>query len=159
LFLRSELIPIALDKFLRHRSKESIIAFQNQVAQFLGNRSILTALPLSLLAWLFQGVGLYLIIDALGFEASPLLIIGIYSASILVGALSFIPGGIGATGASITVLLVSIGMDLPLAVIAAVICRGMTLWLAVIIGLISMFCLNRKLAVNMPRVNKRMLTK
>ncbi len=71
-------------------------------------------------------------------ETSPLLIIGIYNISILAGAISFIPGGIGATEAAISVLLISMGMDASLAVAASLVCRGMTLWLAVFIGLISM---------------------
>jgi uncharacterized protein (TIRG00374 family) len=113
---------------------------------------MLTVLPLSLLAWGSQGYGLYLIVDALGFETNPLLAIGIYSASILAGAVSFIPGGIGATEAAIIVLLVSVGMDLPLAAAAAIICRGMTLWLAVIVGLISMFSLSRRLKINIAKI-------
>jgi uncharacterized protein (TIRG00374 family) len=152
LCLRSQFIPVILNKFLRHRSKDSIVAFQNHIGQFLGNRSMLTVLPLSLLAWGSQGYGLYLIVDALGFETNPLLAIGIYSASILAGAVSFIPGGIGATEAAIIVLLVSVGMDLPLAAAAAIICRGMTLWLAVIIGLISMFSLSRRLKINIAKI-------
>jgi uncharacterized protein (TIRG00374 family) len=142
--LRLKFTPVIIVKFLRHRSNSSIVAFQNQIGQFLGNRSMLIALPLSLLAWAFQGYGLYLVVDALGFDTGPLLIIGIYNASILAGAISFIPGGIGATEAAITLLLVSIGMDLPLAVLASIICRGMTLWLAVSVGLISTLILNHK---------------
>jgi uncharacterized protein (TIRG00374 family) len=140
--LKSKFTPVMIVKFLRHRSKSSIVAFQNHIGQFLGNRSMLIALPLSLLAWAVQGYGLYLVVDGLGFDTSPLLIIGIYNASILAGAISFIPGGIGATEAVIAVLLASVGMDLPLAVVASIVCRGMTLWLAVTIGMIAMLSLN-----------------
>ena len=138
LFIRSKLIPSLIERFLKHKSKVLLIAFQNQVNKFLGSGSLLIAFPISLMAWLPQGYGLYLIVEAMGLEVSPLLIIGIYNISILAGAISFIPGGIGATEAAISVLLISMGMDASLAVAASLVCRGMTLWLAVFIGLISM---------------------
>lgn len=138
LLVRSTLIPRLIERFLKHKSKVLLIAFQNQVSKFLGNRSLLIAFPLSLMAWLPQGYGLYLIVEAMGFETSPLLVIGIYNISMLAGAISFIPGGIGATEAAISVLLISLGMDASLAVAASLVCRGMTIWLAVFLGLISM---------------------
>ena len=67
---------------------------------------------------------------------------GIYNISILAGAISFIPRGIGATEATISVILVNMGMDLPLAIIASIIVREITLWFAVGLGLISMIILN-----------------
>lgn len=143
-FVRLELIQVVIEQFLKHKSKALLIASQNQVSKFLSNRSLLIALPLSLMAWIVQGYGLYLIVDTFGFDVSPLLIIGIYNISILAGAISFIPGGIGATEAAISVLLISIGMDTSLAVVASIVCRGMTLWVAVVIGLVSMLILGQK---------------
>ncbi len=144
LLIRSKLIPFLIERFLKHKSKILLIAFQNQVSKFLSNRSLLIALSLSLIAWTAQGYGLYLIVDAMGFEVSPLLVIGIYNISILAGAISFIPGGIGATEAAISVLLISVGMDVSLAVIASIVCRGMTLWVAIAIGLVSILIVARK---------------
>lgn len=142
LLVRSRLIQILMEKFLRHKSKVLLIAFQGQVSKFLSNRSLLIALPLSLIAWTAQGYGLYLIVEAFGFDVSPLLIIGIYNISILAGAISFMPGGIGATEAAISVLLISIGMDASLAVVASIVCRGMTLWVAIGIGILAILTLN-----------------
>ncbi len=144
LLVRSTLIPFLIERFLKHKSKALLLAFQSQVSRFLSNRSLLVALPLSLLAWTAQGYGLYLIVAAMGFDVSPLLIIGIYNISVLAGAISFIPGGIGATEAAISVLLVSIGMDASLAVVASLVCRGMTLWVAVLVGLVSMIIIGKE---------------
>lgn len=143
LVIRSRFIPFLIERFLKHKSKALLIAFQDQVSKFLSNRSIGIALPLSLMAWTAQGYGLYLIVDAFGFDVSPFLVIGIYNISILAGAISFIPGGIGATEAAISVLLISMGMDTSLAVIASIVCRGMTLWVAVLIGLVSMLIIGK----------------
>jgi len=144
LLVRSTFIPLLIERFLKHKSKALLLAFQNQVSRFLSNQSLLVALPLSLLAWSAQGYGLYLIVDAMGFAVSPLLVIGIYNISTLLGAISFIPGGIGATEAAISVLLISLGMDASLAIVASLVCRGMTLWVAVLIGVVSMGVVGRK---------------
>lgn len=144
LLARSQLIPLLINRFLKHKSKVLFIAFQTQVSHFLSNRSLLIALPLSLMAWTAQGYGLYLIVDALGMDVSPVLIIGIYNISILAGAASFIPGGIGATEAAISLLLIGIGMDSSLAVVASILCRAMTLWVAVGVGMVAMFILSKR---------------
>ncbi len=49
LFIRSKLIPSLIERFLKHKSKVILIAFQSQVSHFLGNRSLIIALPLSLI--------------------------------------------------------------------------------------------------------------
>lgn len=144
LLVRSAVIPYVIEQFLKHKFKVLFIVFQGQVSRFLSNESLLIALPLSLLAWTAQGYGLYLIVAAMGFDVSPLLVIGIYNISILAGAISFIPGGTGATEAAISVLFISIGMDASLAIVASIVCRGMTLWVAVLIGLVSMGIVGRK---------------
>ncbi len=144
LLVRSQLIPLLINRFLKHKSKVLFIAFQTQVSHFLSNRSLLIALPLSVMAWTAQGYGLYLIVDALGMDVSPVLIIGIYNISILAGAASFIPGGIGATEAAISLLLIGIGMDSSLAVVASILCRAMTLWVAVGVGMVAMFILSKR---------------
>ena len=144
LLIRSQLIPLLINRFFRHKSKVLFIAFQTQVSHFLSNRSLLIALPLSLMAWTAQGYGLYLIVSALGMDVSPVLIIGIYNISILAGAASFIPGGVGATEAAISLLLIGIGMDSSLALVASILCRAMTLWVAVGVGIVAMFILSKK---------------
>jgi len=142
--LRSTLLPLLIKKFFKERSKTFLLSFQNSVRTFLDNRSLHKVLPLSLLAWAVQGYGLYIIVKSLGFEADPLLVIGIYNISILAGALSFIPGGIGTTEAAISLLLISLGMESSLALFASIICRGMTLWIAIMLGMVSLWFLGSK---------------
>lgn len=107
-------------------------------------RSLLTgatlrgALPLSFLAWSAQGLSLHRIVDALGYELGAASVIAIYCLSILAGAASFIPGGLGATEASIALLLGAAGMSYADAVSASLVSRGLTLWPAVAIGLAAM---------------------
>lgn len=142
LLFRSKFLTFAIKKFVKNQSKSSILEFQNTIKNLLSNVSLIKVLPLSLLAWGVQSYGLVVIVNALGFEENIWLIMGIYNISILAGAISFIPGGIGATEAAISILLIGIGMDMSLAVIASIVVRGMTLWFAIVLGLLSMFSLN-----------------
>lgn len=99
--------------------------------------SLYSGLAIGLLAWGAEGYGFYLILDYLGIHTSFILAVGIYALSILVGAVSFIPGGLGSTEAAMFLMLSYIGADAPTAIAATLICRVATLWFAVIIGLFT----------------------
>lgn len=117
--------------------------FHDVIRDLLVGRSLFWAFPLSLFAWLCQGVSLWLIMQALAVDLSLWVVIGVYCLSILVGAASFIPGGLGTTEASIVILLGLLGVDNSIAVAGAILCRVVTLWLAVSIGVVSMARLAR----------------
>lgn len=104
----------------------------------LSGRRVAVAAPLSLMAWMAQGVSLYLIVDALGYELTASTVVAIYCLSILAGAASFIPGGLGATEAAIALLLSAAGVGQTDAITASLISRSLTLWLAVGIGVVAM---------------------
>jgi len=104
----------------------------------LSGRRLAMAVPLSLMAWTAQGVSLYLIVYALGYDLSASTVVAIYCLSILAGAASFIPGGLGATEAAIVLLLSVTGVGQTDAIAASLISRSLTLWLAVGIGVVAM---------------------
>lgn len=60
---------------------------------------------------------------------------GIYCVTILAGAVSFLPGGLGATEGTIVLQLVATDISAADAVLASLRPRGLILWLAVRIGL------------------------
>ena len=60
----------------------------------------------------------------------------VYAAGTLVGSLSFLPGGLGGTEATIIWLLGILSMPGATAAAVALLVRLFTLWLAVIIGLV-----------------------
>lgn len=99
------------------------------------------------LAWLCECVGFALIIwgypgASVNFGMAML----IYAATTIAGALSFLPGGLLVTEASMVVLLVrkAQGLDKAAAVAATLIVRLCTLWFAVVIGFLAL-ALFRKL--------------
>lgn len=89
----------------------------------------------TLAAWCLQGFGLALILHSMGEELTPILAIGIYAGSVLLGSISFIPGGMGATEAVMALALTElVGIDPATALAAAVVSRLTTLWVAVAYG-------------------------
>lgn len=121
---------------LRHFGHR-LLDLVRMAAELLRAGSFFAGLVLALLAWGAEAIGFYIILSALGLETTIAIAVGIYSASVLVGALSFIPGGLGSTEAVMVLLLKLIGADTPTAIAATVICRLATLWFAVMIGLIA----------------------
>jgi len=108
---------------------------------FWRGRLLWQAQGLTLIAWLGEGVGAYLILHSLQPDISLSFALFVYGFAMLVGALSFLPGGLGGTEATMTGLLVLQGMPLPQAIAATVIIRLATLWFAVLLGVISVMAL------------------
>jgi uncharacterized protein (TIRG00374 family) len=67
-----------------------------------------------------------------------------YAVAIIAGALSFLPGGLGSTEAVMAALLMAHGFSAPLAILLTLICRLLTLWLAVVIGWACVWLLRRE---------------
>lgn len=91
-------------------------------------------LLLASIGWLAECAALYLILMNLGAEVNLLHAIFIFSFSMVVGALSMLPGGLGGVEATMLALMVAVGIDLEIAVVATAVIRLTTLWFAVAIG-------------------------
>lgn len=116
----------------------------------LGHRPLYAGLGVGLLAWAAEGVSLYVIAYGLDIELALTTAIGIYALSMLVGALSFIPGGLGSTEAVMVLLLKLTGVDATTALAITLIARVATLWFAVVLGLLCLAAieLDRRRAVS-----------
>ena len=102
-------------------------------------RTLAWSVPVSLLAWGLEGLGFALCLSVLGFVGvGPLTAVSIYAVSTLVGALTFLPGGIGLTEASMAGILIAAGMQPGDASAATVITRITTMWWGVGIGWLVM---------------------
>lgn len=97
----------------------------------------------TLLAWSAQGLILSLMLQGVGVEVSIAMAISIYCLSLLIGAASLIPSGLGVTEVGMIWLLTQIGVDSSIAIIASLITRMLTLWPAIGIGLICAFVLKK----------------
>ena len=120
-----------------------LIEMINASAKLLKNKLLYSGFLLAVVAWGVEGVGFYIVLQALGADVSIPLAIGIYSIAVLVGAISFMPGGLGSTEAVMGLLLIAVGTDKSSAVAATLICRMATLWFAVVLGVAALVAVSR----------------
>lgn len=138
LLLRSRLLRFIAKRFARAAVVGHAANLVATVSFLFSWKLVVVAAPLSLMAWLAQGASLYLIVHALGYELAASSVVAIYCLGILAGAASFIPGGLGATEAAIVLLLSGAGLTFTDAITASMLSRGLTLWLAIGIGIATM---------------------
>ncbi|NRB41357.1 MAG: flippase-like domain-containing protein [Pseudomonadales bacterium] len=120
----------------------------NNANDLLSLRFIFLGLFIGIIAWGCEGYGLYLTMQA--FDMTPsfdatntiTLAMAIYGMAILIGAISFLPGGLGGTEAAMIFMLVKVGFDHASAVAITFICRIATLWFAMALGVMTMFLLS-----------------
>lgn len=95
---------------------------------------LFVATVLSLLAWSAEAYAFHLILQQMGIEISLPVAFSIYALSMLAGAISFLPGGLGGAEVVMVGLLMWTGIPEAQAVAATVIIRLATLWFAVALG-------------------------
>jgi uncharacterized protein (TIRG00374 family) len=108
-------------------------AFQT-LHELMGFRLLFGASVLGLVAWFFECLAFQMVFKGLGVEISLVKATFIYAFSTLAGALSMLPGGIGAAEGSMTSLLLLIQIPKALATTATIIIRICTIWFAVLLG-------------------------
>lgn len=113
----------------------NIVNLMNSSAALLKSGPLYGGMALSLVACFAVCYMMYVTLNLLGAEVSMTLAVGIYATGILVGALSFLPGGIGSAEAVMIGLLVLAGVDLTTATAATLICRIAALWYSIVLGL------------------------
>lgn len=121
-------------RLLPARFGEPLERMAGQAGRLTRGAPLATGLALSLIAWAAEGYALYVIVEAMGTAIGVVPGIGAYCASLLGGALFFLPGGLGSTEAVMVLLLMRAGMDAPVAGAATVVSRVTTLWFAVALG-------------------------
>jgi len=105
-------------------------------------QALVAGFTLGLLAWGLEGTGLGWLSAMfapahLGLASAW----GIYGVAVLLGSLSFLPGGLGGTEAVMTALLHAHGFPVSDALLLTLTCRFVTLWFAVVLGWLAVFAL------------------
>ena len=108
---------------------------------------LLYGIALGLVAWGAEGFAFYYIMKVLGSDLSLQVALFIYAFSMLVGALSFLPGGLGGAEATMVALLMLNHVAQPQAVAATILIRLATLWFAVALAVIALTLPERKPAL------------
>lgn len=109
-------------------------------------KPLLIVIALSVISWFFECLGFYIVVNSFTetVNVSILSATFIYAFSTLLGAIMMLPGGLGATEASLTGLLIYLKIPEALSVASALIIRIATLWFAVILGIISLSIYQKK---------------
>lgn len=97
---------------------------------------VLTTL-LSVAGWLAEALAFYLILHWVGAEVTFTVAAFVFALSMLAGALSFTPGGLGSTEGVMAALLIFQGVGSPEAIGATLLIRVTTLWFAVGLGMLT----------------------
>lgn len=102
-------------------------------------KATLLAVGLGTVSWLGEGLGMYLILLGLGVPPGwETLVVGVFALafSVAIGAASTLPGGLGASEATIAVILtLALGLSSGTSAAATALIRFATLWFGVSLGL------------------------
>jgi uncharacterized membrane protein YbhN (UPF0104 family) len=115
-------------------------------ARLLAPGRLLALSGLSLLGWGLECVGYWAILHGFaGVDADLELCTFLWSATTLVGALSFLPGGLGATEGSLALLAARLvaGLSQATAVASTLLIRAATLWWGELVGATALLLLLR----------------
>jgi uncharacterized protein (TIRG00374 family) len=144
LLLRSKKL---FDKFLKLFGKTKITSkFVEPLSQSYDSiqkstrgKIVIFSSVLTMVYWLVESMGVYLIVISFGIDKlSYYTVMSTYASSLILGAASFIPGGIGITEGSMTGLFSFQGVEISSAFALVVIIRLFTIWYSVIVGFISL---------------------
>ena len=90
----------------------------------------------SIFIWGIDAIVFYKSLELFGVDVNYFVVLSFFALSLIVGLVSFLPGGIGSAEASMSILLSMIGVDYSIALTAVLIARLFTLWYIIIIGML-----------------------
>ena len=118
---------------------ENISEFYDIIKKSTSVKASVICILLALTYWFMISAAAYYTLIAFDINILDYLkILAIYTTSTLLGAISFIPGGIGITEGAIAGLLTLNGLDISTALILSVMIRVLTLWYTVCVGFIAL---------------------
>lgn len=130
-----ERLPV-VSRFVRHLHR-----FYESAYVLFSPRNVLISIVIGVGCWAAEGAAYYLVLTGFGVEPSlNALLIGIFifSISTVIGAAVAMPGGlVGMEGSLVALAAQLLGLSTSTATAAALLIRFCTLWLGVLVGLIS----------------------
>lgn len=143
-----ERLPV-ISRFSRHLHE-----FYESMHQLFGPKSTFIAVGLGMVSWLGEGIGFYFVLRGLGLPPSlqtASIAVFVLAFSTIVGAVSSLPGGLGAAEVSIAgMLALTLGAPQAIAASATLLIRFFTLWFGVALGMAVLLTSRRLLMLEMP---------
>jgi uncharacterized protein (TIRG00374 family) len=125
-----------------HSSK--IINLYESAYILLQPQPLIKMVLISILSWSFECFAFYLILINFDLSLTILFPTLVYALSTIAGAVSMVPGGLGVTEGSLSLVLINSGISKEIAVASTLIIRALTLWFAVLIGSVVLFFFQRQ---------------
>ncbi len=130
-------------------------------AVLLRPRALLLLSAISVVGWGMECVGYYVVLRGFaGVEPDLAVSAFLWATTTLIGAVSFLPGGLGATEGSLAVLATRLvpGVTAPIAVASTLLIRAATLWFALLIGGAALAVFLRDPAIRRASAEAELLT-
>lgn len=106
-------------------------------------KPLIIATLISLVSWFFECIGFFIVLKVFAqtsnIDVSLMTATFIYAFSTIVGAIAMMPGGVGATEAALTGLMILLQIPKDISVASTIIIRVSTLWFAVLVGIVSLY--------------------
>jgi len=117
----------------------------DSLATLLHPTNLLVPTLLSVVAWSFECLSLWVILRGFGESTSVPLCAFFYATSTLAGALVPVPGGLGVTEGALSEQMMNVGhVDKGTSTAAMILVRFATLWFAVLVGFLALSLLKRR---------------
>lgn len=127
--------------------KKHVLKMQNiydSSSTLLSFFPLMTMTALSAFSWGLEGIGYYIVISNFNSGFNLIWSLFSYSFATIVGAVSMLPGGLGVTEGSLTLMSAQQGLSQNDATASTFIIRVVTLWFAVLIGAIGLIFYQKK---------------
>lgn len=118
--------------------EKKLVVFHEGVSRLIPIVPLVLTTILSILSWLCEAVGFYLVLICINAPIPLGSAIFIYSFATIAGAVTMLPGGLGSTEAIMTGLIQLQNVAKSTAVASTLIIRVCTLWFAVLVGAIAL---------------------
>jgi uncharacterized protein (TIRG00374 family) len=115
-----------------------LIRLLRLLPRFAEPRLLLLWSLIGLIGWLAEIYGVHLLMAALGAPISFAQAAFVFAFALLVGAIPIFPGGVGGTEAVMITLLLALGVELDVAVVATAVTRLVTLVFGTLVGLAAL---------------------
>lgn len=127
------------------RHIEKLQQAYNSIYTLIQFKTLVVATGMSLVGWLMECFGFFIVLEVFDIHLRVLTATFIYAFSTIVGAASFLPGGLGVTEGSLTGLLILAKIPKHVAVASTLTIRVATLWFAVVIGALVLMKYQKRL--------------
>ena len=147
--LRSKRLSLLTEKTLSklpllNRLAPHVGTFHGGSNELLAARPLVVGTVLSLCSWGLELLAVYLCVVAIGAQVPFLVVTFIFAVASLGGALTMLPGGIGAAEAGMVGMFASIAnLSGGLSVALTIVLRLATVWFATLIGLLGLLFIRR----------------